>query len=98
MFVLLPSLRIFSALRPVLACTDVLPVRDLQTFAASIDPAKPVIDNVLVARTGNNDSKEYWLARATTKPRRSTPLDDEDIPPNTLVVEVCLCVHAYVCL
>ena len=59
---------------------------------------KPVIDNVLVARTGNNDSKEYWLARATTKPRRSTPLDDEDIPPNTLVVEVCMCVHAYVCL
>ena len=96
MIVLLPSLGIFSALRPVLACTDVLPVRDLQTFAASIDPAKPVIDNVLVARTGNNDSKEYWLARATTKPRRSTPLDDEDIPPNTF--EVCICVRAYVCL
>jgi hypothetical protein len=55
----LPSLRIFFALRPVLACTDVLPVRDLQTFAASINPAKPVIDNVLVALTGDNAGTEY---------------------------------------
>ncbi len=49
------------------------------------------------ARTGNNVSREYWLAGATTKPRPSTPLDDEDIPPNTLVVEVCECVCLCVC-
>jgi hypothetical protein len=36
-------------------------------------------------------------AGATTKARRSTPLDDEGIPPNTLVVEVCVSVCLRVC-
>ncbi len=82
-FVLLPSLRTFSAHRLELACTGVLP----ETFATSIDPAKPVIDTV----TGNKASTEYWLARAKAEPRTSAPLDDEGTLLNTLEVEVCVC-------
>ena len=71
----------------MLACAEVLPVRDLQTFAASINPKHPAASNLLVARQNSDTStKDYWLARATGTPYPATAVGEE--PVGTLVVKV----------
>jgi hypothetical protein len=42
-------------------------VTNLEGFEATINPDGPVKNNIIVCRV-NNETKEYWLAKATCSP------------------------------
>jgi hypothetical protein len=42
-------------------------VTNLESFEATINPDDPVKNNIIVCRV-NNETKEYWLAKATCSP------------------------------
>ena len=61
---------------------------NLESFEATINPDDPVKNNIIVCRV-NNETKEYWLAKATCSPWVTTAADNlEDIPDGTSVVQV----------
>ncbi len=58
---------------------------NLESFEATINPDRSIKNNVIVCRV-NNETKEYWLAKATCSPWVATAADNlEDIPDGTSV-------------
>jgi hypothetical protein len=80
--------RIAAERQTSLASLEALPVTNLESFEATINPDRPVKNNIILCRV-NNDTKEYWLAKATCSPWVTTADDNlEDIPYGTSVVQV----------
>jgi hypothetical protein len=62
-----------------LASLEALPVTNLESFEATINPDGPVKNNIIVCRV-KNETKEYWLAKATCSPNMQ-PLGDDCLQP-----------------
>ena len=61
---------------------------NLATFVATINPEGAVKDNIVVCRF-NNETKEYWLAKARCSPWLTSAADNLDhIPDGTSVILV----------
>ena len=80
--------RVAAERQTSLASLEALPVTNLESFEATIYPDGPVENNIIVCRV-NNETKEYWLAKATCSLWVTTAADKlEDIPDGTSVVQV----------
>ncbi len=74
--------------RTLLASLEALPVTNLASFAATINPDGLVKNNIIVCRV-NNEMTEYWLAKATCSPWVTNAADNlEHISDDTSVVQV----------